>query len=208
MIEKLHALGKAHYIKKDLQPFLPAGYRNPPRVPQHHLGPPYKMDDMIKTLRDRALIAALDTINDRLDQLEDMPGSSDVERLIFAALTLVAKIDQREHTSVHFLEPNSSPPELLEASTRMYVSPQLHPGHAGFDFAVYAYDHRPRYLPKPGWRRLIVETDTGPNLPLDADVSRAEAAESRMILTHGQIEADAWLAASKIFDWASWSFGY
>jgi hypothetical protein len=29
-------LGVRHYIKKDLQPFLPAGYPNPLRVPQHH----------------------------------------------------------------------------------------------------------------------------------------------------------------------------
>jgi hypothetical protein len=25
-----------HYVKKDLQPFLPAGYPNPLRVPQYH----------------------------------------------------------------------------------------------------------------------------------------------------------------------------
>lgn len=36
MIAKLNALGKAHYIKKDLQPFLPDDYPNPLRVPQHH----------------------------------------------------------------------------------------------------------------------------------------------------------------------------
>ena len=36
MIAKLQRLGKAHYIKKDLQPFLPAGYFNPLRIPQHH----------------------------------------------------------------------------------------------------------------------------------------------------------------------------
>jgi DNA repair photolyase len=36
MIDKLQALGKAHYIKKDLQPFLPAEYHNPLRVQQHH----------------------------------------------------------------------------------------------------------------------------------------------------------------------------
>jgi DNA repair photolyase len=35
VIDKLNALGKMHYIKKDLQPFLPAGYHNPLRVPQH-----------------------------------------------------------------------------------------------------------------------------------------------------------------------------
>lgn len=36
MIDKLQALGNKHYIKKDLQPYLPAGYANPLRVPQHH----------------------------------------------------------------------------------------------------------------------------------------------------------------------------
>jgi hypothetical protein len=36
MVEKLQKLGKQHYIKKDLQPFLPQGYYNPLRVPQHH----------------------------------------------------------------------------------------------------------------------------------------------------------------------------
>lgn len=36
MIDKLNRLDKAHYIKKDLQRYLPAGYHNPLRVPQHH----------------------------------------------------------------------------------------------------------------------------------------------------------------------------
>jgi len=36
MIDKLQRHDKAHYIKKDLQPFLPPGYSNPLRVPQHH----------------------------------------------------------------------------------------------------------------------------------------------------------------------------
>lgn len=36
MIVKLQRLGKAHYIKRDLQKYLPAGYPNPLRVPQHH----------------------------------------------------------------------------------------------------------------------------------------------------------------------------
>jgi hypothetical protein len=165
------------------------------------------MDDSIKTLRDRALIAALDTIDDELDQIDDMPGRSSTERLIFKALTLVAKIAQREHTSVHFLELNSAPPEALEASTGLYVSPQIQSHHGGFDFAVYAYDHRPRFLPRPGWRRLVVETDIGPNPPLLAEISRSEATDTRMVLTHGQIASDAWLIALRIFDWASWSFG-
>jgi DNA repair photolyase len=36
MIDLLTQLGKAHYIKQDLQPYLPPGYHNPLRVPQHH----------------------------------------------------------------------------------------------------------------------------------------------------------------------------
>lgn len=35
MIDKLGQLGKAHYIKRDLQPHLPAGYSNPLRRAQH-----------------------------------------------------------------------------------------------------------------------------------------------------------------------------
>jgi DNA repair photolyase len=36
IIELLNALGKPHYVKKDLQKWLPPGYPNPLRVPQHH----------------------------------------------------------------------------------------------------------------------------------------------------------------------------
>jgi|SRR5579871_133465 len=36
MLELLNRVGARHYIKKDLQPFLPPGYANPLRVPQHH----------------------------------------------------------------------------------------------------------------------------------------------------------------------------
>jgi DNA repair photolyase len=36
MLDTLNRVGARHYIKKDLQPFLPIGYPNPLRVPQHH----------------------------------------------------------------------------------------------------------------------------------------------------------------------------
>lgn len=36
MVERLHRLEKRHYIKRDLQPHLPAGYPNPLRVQQNH----------------------------------------------------------------------------------------------------------------------------------------------------------------------------
>jgi len=36
VLEVLTQTGARHYIKKDLQPFLPHGYSNPMRVSQHH----------------------------------------------------------------------------------------------------------------------------------------------------------------------------
>lgn len=36
VVEVLHGVGARHYIKRDLQPYLPAGYPNPKRVPQYH----------------------------------------------------------------------------------------------------------------------------------------------------------------------------
>jgi len=36
MMELCQDLGIVHYFKKDLQPFLPAGYHNPKRIPQHN----------------------------------------------------------------------------------------------------------------------------------------------------------------------------
>lgn len=36
MIDRLQRYGSKNYIKKDLQPFLPTGYANPLRIPQHH----------------------------------------------------------------------------------------------------------------------------------------------------------------------------
>lgn len=38
MIDVLNRVGALHYIKRDLQPFLPPDYPNPLRVPQHHGG--------------------------------------------------------------------------------------------------------------------------------------------------------------------------
>src|SRR5262249_43195390 len=38
MIEVVTRVGRKCYFKKDLQPFLPRGYQNPMRVPQHHGG--------------------------------------------------------------------------------------------------------------------------------------------------------------------------
>lgn len=36
VIELVHKLGVKHYIKKDLQRYLPPGYHNPMRIPQHN----------------------------------------------------------------------------------------------------------------------------------------------------------------------------
>ena len=36
MIDLCAKMNVRHYVKRDLQPYLPAGYYNPLRVPQHH----------------------------------------------------------------------------------------------------------------------------------------------------------------------------
>ena len=36
VVELVNRLGAGHYIKKDLQPFLPDGYYNPRYIEQHH----------------------------------------------------------------------------------------------------------------------------------------------------------------------------
>lgn len=36
ILDVCHQLGARHYFKKDLQSYLPQGYPNPLRVPQHH----------------------------------------------------------------------------------------------------------------------------------------------------------------------------
>jgi hypothetical protein len=36
VLEVLAETGARHYIKKDLQPYLPPGYSNPMRIAQHH----------------------------------------------------------------------------------------------------------------------------------------------------------------------------
>ena len=36
VIDTFAKVGARSYIKKDLQPYLPEGYENPLRVPQHH----------------------------------------------------------------------------------------------------------------------------------------------------------------------------
>jgi hypothetical protein len=36
MVDLLHEVGASHYIKRDLQPYLPASYHNPMRSQQHH----------------------------------------------------------------------------------------------------------------------------------------------------------------------------
>lgn len=41
----LNDLGARHYIKRDLQPYLPEGYPNPLRVPQFHQPPADQMDE-------------------------------------------------------------------------------------------------------------------------------------------------------------------
>lgn len=47
MVAELNRVGARHYIKLDLQPFLPEGYGNPLRVPQHHGRRPIEAGDLL-----------------------------------------------------------------------------------------------------------------------------------------------------------------
>jgi hypothetical protein len=38
VLDLLNRLNAKHYVKRDLQQFLPRGYHNPMRIPQHHGG--------------------------------------------------------------------------------------------------------------------------------------------------------------------------
>ena len=169
------------------------------------------MNDGVRKLIASALAQASETILDiAIDQFDDQPGASDAEKLIFSALMLVAKIGQHEHTNVAFVKAGSVPPNDIELSTCIYVAPQSGSERLHFDFAVYAYDHRARYLPSPGWRRLIVECDDvgGPSDDREfPPISRDQSAETTLQIAKVQLLQNPWGAAEHIFDWAAWSFG-
>jgi outer membrane protease len=136
-----------------------------------------------------------------------MPGTK-LEKLIFSALVLFAKVGQREHVNVQFLEPRTLPPEEISASTTLYISSQKSLDPVRFDFAVYAYDHKPRVLSQPGWRRMVVECEISSVLyPLLAADDRRALRLTIMRLSSRNIEDFPWNSAESIFDWASWSFG-
>jgi hypothetical protein len=151
---------------------------------------------------------ASQSIETAIDFYEQAVGNSDTQKLLFSALVLVAKIGQHEHTQVEFLKPESSPPPELEATTTLYVSQQASVDHSDFDFAVYAYDHKGRYLSEPGWRRVIVEcvSEHLDNKPPEDFRERAKLRVLRLQLA--DIVSDPWGQAELVFDWASASFGY
>ena len=142
-----------------------------------------------------------------IDVFEQMTGT-DTENLIYSALVLFAKVGQREHTDVRFLQPPIEPPNALSASTTLYVTPQKSVEPSTFDFAVHAYDHKPRVLDKPGWRRLIVECDMSDHqYPIITADDRRALHQRVMRLSKHNITNSAWECAESIFDWAAWTFG-
>jgi len=142
-----------------------------------------------------------------IDIFEQMNGTH-TENLIYSALVLFAKIGQREHTEVRFLAPPVEPPNELSISRILYVTPQNPVDLLTFDFAVYAYDHQPRVLEKPGWRRLIVECDMSDNqYPIVTADDRRALHQRVMRLSRRNIVNSAWECAESIFDWAAWTFG-
>jgi hypothetical protein len=159
----------------------------------------------LNRLLEQAATQAIETATDIHDQVA---GNSDIQKLMFSAIILVAKIGQHEHTRVEFLEPETSPPPELEATTTLYISQQRSVDPNDFDFAVYAYDHQGRYLSGPGWRRVIVECGSEHLLNKPPEDFRERAKLRVLRLELPDIASDPWGQAELIFDWASASFGY
>jgi len=160
--------------------------------------------DSLRNLKD----AASQSLRESIDDLyEASPGVDYVEKLIYVALQAVARAGLHEHTEVRFLEPRQDPPADLADTTTIFVSPQNQVSSERFDFAVFAYDHKPRYLAVPGWRRLVVECDvTIELLPVPPFSEYVE--KKSMVIAAASIMSDPWVTAEAIFDWASSSFGY
>jgi len=168
--------------------------------------PNEQKNDGFRRLKKTALKNAAETIDDIVDCCEEVGPA----KLVFCAIQVVAKIGQREHERVAFIRSDESPPDRIEDSTSLFVRPaSTTDGH--IDFAIWAYDHTGRLLAKPGWRRAIVEIELS---GLTAEISSSFLGRGRhgkdvhvLRFTAKEITSDPWDAATKIFDWASWSFG-
>jgi hypothetical protein len=143
------------------------------------------------------------------EDIFDQTEQDGAAKLLFAALHLVAKISRKEHESVVLLSTTEFPPEMIEASTTLYISaPTITGDH--FDFAVFAYDHSGRLLGHQAWRRSIAEVEkTKSKLPELSTSGRGRRSKdvTAIRFTEAEVLGDPWGCAVKIFDWASWSFG-
>jgi hypothetical protein len=160
--------------------------------------------DSLRKLKDSATKSLRESID---DLYESSPGADYVEKLIYVALQTVARAGLHEHTEVRFLDPKQEPPPDLADTTTIFVSPQNQISSERFDFAVFAYDHKPRYLAAPGWRRLVVECDVTTETPPVPPTSQY-AEQKSIVVAAAAIMLDPWVTAEAIFDWASSSFGY
>lgn len=151
--------------------------------------------------------ATVETCEDLIEQTEQ-PGAA---KLLFAALAAIPKFGQREHVGFKLLQPGTFPPEDIKESIYLYVSaPSITGNH--FDFAIFGYDHTGRLLGKIGWRRAVVEVEANSSGAPEVSSSflgRGSKGKDVMSVRFSEAEliADPWGCASKLYDWASCSFG-
>ncbi|MCA6104969.1 hypothetical protein [Bradyrhizobium australafricanum] len=159
----------------------------------------------LERLAAAALARAAETIADIFETTEeDGPA-----KLLLSALTLVVKFSLREHDRVVTIGRDHRPPDNISDSTSLYVTkPTTTDGLP--KLAVWAYDHTGRLLGHAGWRRAVVEIYPGPPEVVTGIFggrgrNMKEVHEIRFTLA--ELRNDPWATASKILDWASWSFG-
>jgi hypothetical protein len=163
-------------------------------------------NDGFRRLTATALEKAAETVDDIIECSEEVG----LAKLVFCAMRVVAKIGQHEHERVAFIPADETPPDQIEASTSLYVS-STSAADDHVDFAIWAFDHRGRFLGQPGWRRAIVEIELSGSAPeiSSSFLGRGRDGKDVHVLrfTAEEVMSDPWGSATKIFDWASWSFG-
>jgi hypothetical protein len=90
MLELFNRVKARHYIKRDLQPFLPPGYPNPMRIPQHHGGGSARLP------RQQQLGNAAVSQQHRVDPVAAFTARAESHAALFAAgkLSLPDAVDQ------------------------------------------------------------------------------------------------------------------
>lgn len=146
-------------------------------------------------------------------------GDSHIEKLLYTALVARVQLGLHEFRFVETLradDPEPTEDKGQASSLLIMIRPQVVIERRRVDFVVYTYDHRPRILQRPGWRKIIVECDghefherTKEQAKRDRSRDRAATVNRQEFLrfTGSEIWNDPFGCAGEILDLAAWSFG-